>query len=210
MIGVFGGTFDPIHFGHLRPALELLHTLQLDEVRFIPCREPPHRKQPGASPQQRLQMVETAVASVDGFRVDTRELRRAGPSYMFDTLASLRSELPQERFCLLLGMDALLGFQRWHRWRDILELAHLVGALRPGWAPPRDGPLADLLLTRGAPDVDALRQRGAGLILLQPVTQLEISATALRSLIGAGGSPRFLLPDAVGELIERESIYRNH
>lgn len=208
MIGIFGGTFDPIHFGHLRPALELLQTLQLGQVRFIPCRVPPHRELPGASSEQRLRMVRAAVAGVEGFQVDERELRRPGPSFMFDTLASLRSELPDERLCLLLGMDALLGFQRWHRWREILDLAHLVGAHRPGWAPPRDGAVAELIAERGATGVETLRQRAAGSILLQPVTQLEISATVVRSLLAAGGSAKFLLPDSVCELIERESIYQ--
>lgn len=210
MIGIFGGTFDPIHFGHLRPALELMQTLQLDEVRFIPCHQPPHRDAPGASSDQRLRMVEAAVAGVAGFRVDRRELHRSGPSYMYDTLRSLRDELPGTRLCLLLGMDALLGFPGWHRWREILELAHLVGAHRPGWSPPVEGELAELLLSRGTADVSRLRQQAAGSIVLQPVTQLEISATAVRSMVAAGLSPRFLVPDAVCELMEQESIYRNH
>lgn len=210
MIGIFGGTFDPIHFGHLRPALELLQALQLQEVRFVPCRQPPHRDVPAASADQRLRMVEAAVRDVDGFRVDTRELHRSGPSYMFDTLRSLRDEAPQTDLCLLLGMDALLGLQHWHRWREILELAHVVGAHRPGWSPPQDGELAQLLRSHGADDVAALRRRRAGSILLHPVTQLEISATAIRTLLAAGRSARFLVPDAVSELIERESIYSNH
>ncbi len=209
MIGVFGGTFDPIHFGHLRPALELLQQLQLEEVRFIPCRNPPHREMPGATPAQRLQMVRVAMEGVPGFRVDTRELDRDGASYMVDTLKSLRAELPQARLCLLLGMDALLGFQRWHRWQEILELAHLVGAHRPGWAPPRQGEFATLMKSRRAVKTAELEAKAAGLILLQPVTQLEISATAIRALIAAGASARFLLPDPVRELIEREAIYHS-
>ncbi len=209
MIGVFGGTFDPIHFGHLRPALELLQQLQLDEVRFIPSRNPPHRDTPSATSKQRLQMVRVAVAGVAGFRVDTRELDRDGPSFMVDTLKSLRAEFPQTRLCLLLGMDALLGFQRWHRWQEILELAHLVGAHRPGWTPPRQGEFATLMESQRAVNTAELERKAAGLILLQPVTQLEISATAIRALVAAGASARFLLPDAVGELIEREAIYRS-
>lgn len=209
MIGIFGGTFDPIHFGHLRPALELLQALQLEEVRFVPCRQPPHRDTPGATPAQRLRMVQAAVAGVPGFRVDERELRRDGPSYMVDTLRSLRAELPRNTLCLLLGMDALLGLQRWHRWREILQLAHVVGAHRPGWSPPAEGELADLLHAHGGADAGALERQQAGLILLQPVTQLEISATAVRAMVAAGRSPRFLLPDPVYELIEQESIYRN-
>lgn len=210
MIGIFGGTFDPIHFGHLRPALEIMQALHLDEVRFIPCRNPPHRERPGASPEQRLRMVQAAVEGVPGFRVDDRELRRDGPSFMFDTLASLRGEMPDTPLCLLLGMDALLGLQRWHRWEEILSLAHVVGAHRPGWEPPRAGPLAELIRNRAVAHVEDLAGGAAGSILLQPVTQLEISATALRALFAAGASARFLLPDAVCELIEREAIYADN
>ena len=207
MIGIFGGTFDPIHYGHLRPALELAEALPLSEVRFIPARVPPHRPQPVASPEQRLAMVRAAVAEREDFRVDLRELEREGPSYMVDTLAGLRGELPDERLCLLLGMDAFLGLPGWHRWQELLDLAHVVVAHRPGWAPPAEGTLADLVAERRTTTPRNLALQSAGLILLQPVTQLEISSTAIRALIGAGRSPRFLMPDAVARWIAEQDLY---
>lgn len=207
MIGIFGGTFDPIHFGHLRPALELAQALSLAEVRFVPARVPPHRGAPVASPEQRLQMVRLALEGVEGFRVDERELRRDGPSYMVDTLASLRQELPESRLCLLVGMDAFLGLPGWHEWRRLLELAHIAVAHRPGWAPPAEGPLAELLAQRRTGEPRNLGLQPAGLVVLQPVTQLEISSTAIRAMIGEGHSPRFLMPEAVSRWIEAEGLY---
>lgn len=207
MIGIFGGTFDPIHYGHLRPALELAEALSLKEVRFIPARIPPHRAQPVAGPAQRLEMVRLAVAGVDGFRVDERELQREGPSYMVDTLASLAAELPEERLCLLLGMDAFLGLPGWHQWQRLLELAHIVVAHRPGWQPPQDGPLAALLAQRRTTAARNLALQPTGLVVLQPVTQLQISSTAIRTLIAEGRSPRFLLPEAVARWIAAEGLY---
>ena len=207
MIGVFGGTFDPIHFGHLRPAWELAETLSLSEVRFVPARIPPHRTQPVASPKQRLQMVRAALEGVAGFRVDERELGREGPSYMVDTLASLQADLPGERLCLMLGMDAFLGLPSWHQWERLPAMAHLVVAHRPGWTPPTEGPLAALVAGRRAETARDLALQTAGLVMLQPVSQLEISSTGIRALIGSGRSPRFLMPEAVVQWIAAEGLY---
>src|SRR5210317_2209069 len=124
MIGVFGGTFDPIHFGHLRSALEICESLDLKEIRFIPCRIPPHRGEPVADPMQRMAMVRAALAGQPDMILDDREIKREGPSYMVDTLESLRSEFTTEPLCLVLGMDAFLGLSSWHRWKDLLTLAH--------------------------------------------------------------------------------------
>jgi len=120
-IGVFGGTFDPIHYGHLRTAFEMLQALRFEEVRFIPCGDPPHRGETYAKATQRLQMVQVAVDGQSGFVVDERELKREGPSYSFDTLKSLRAEFPRRSLGLILGMDAFLGLPGWHRWGELLE-----------------------------------------------------------------------------------------
>ena len=141
-IGIFGGTFDPIHFGHLRPAFELSQALKLAEVRFLPAGNPPHRQATLASAEVRLAMVKAAVAGEKRFVVDDREVRRVGASYSVDTLTELRAEFPDRSLCLMLGMDAFLGLPNWHRWRDILDLAHVVVWRRPGWkasACPRPG-----------------------------------------------------------------------
>lgn len=133
MIGILGGTFDPIHFGHLRPALELLQDLPLQEVRFVPLRTAVHRTQPVATAAQRLAMVQAAVKNQPGFIADDRELRRTGNSYSYDTLASLRAELGARLpICLLTGLDAFAELPTWYRWRDIADLAHWVVMRRPG------------------------------------------------------------------------------
>ncbi|MFK8017333.1 MAG: nicotinate-nucleotide adenylyltransferase [Gammaproteobacteria bacterium] len=207
-IGVFGGTFDPIHYGHLRTGYELLRKLRLAEVRFLPCGLPPHRAQPVADAQQRLSMVQMATAGQPGFIVDDRELQRNGPSYSVDTLLDLREEYPSRSLCLIVGMDAFLGLPKWHRWRTVLELAHIVVAHRPGWIAPGDGPLGELLGDRQTGTVSDLHETRAGSIFIHAVTQLEISSSALRKLIRADGDPRFLMPDGVRDVIEKSGCYR--
>lgn len=207
-VGVFGGTFDPVHFGHLRTAFELLHTLRLAEVRLVPAGNPPHRGVPLCDARHRLDMVRAAVADQPGFVVDDREVRRQGPSYTVLTLRELREELPGRPLCLLLGMDAFLGLPQWHEWRSVLELAHVVVAPRPGWSVPGSGALGELLAARGTQRVEDLHATLAGRIHLCAVTQLEISSTDLRDLIVAGQDPRYLLPDAVRALIRDTGCYR--
>jgi nicotinate-nucleotide adenylyltransferase len=209
MIGVFGGTFDPIHFGHLRPALEVLQALGLREIRFVPLRQAVHRPQPLAAAPQRLAMVRAAVEGQPGFVVDERELGRKGASYSFETLTSLRAELGRDLpICLLTGLDAFRDFPRWHRPEEILDLAHLVVMRRPGGGEIGDPLLRRWMETRLVSEASELARSPGGLILFQQVTQLAISATAIRSLVLGGLSPRFLLPDAALGIIEREALYR--
>lgn len=209
-VGILGGTFDPVHYGHLRAALELGEALDLAEVRLLPSSVPPHRPQPQASVAQRLAMLQLAVAGERALRVDTRELERSGPSYMVDTLRSLREELGPTPVCLLLGVDAFLGLPGWYCWQELIGLAHLVVMHRPGWSlGSADAQLTALLAEHKADSASALAQSAAGRILLQPVTQLDISATALRELIAAGRSPRYLLPEAVWDYIRAQGLYRN-
>jgi nicotinate-nucleotide adenylyltransferase len=206
-IGIFGGTFDPIHYGHLRTAFELLQALRLTEVRFMPAGNPPHRESTIASADQRLAMVKAAIEGQPGFVVDDRELRREGPSYSVDTLAALRAEHPQRSLCLVVGMDAFLGLPKWYQWREILQLAHLVVAHRPGWRAPGMGPLGEMLVDRGTGRINDLHEARAGHIYIHAVTQLEISSTELRNLIGTGRDPRFLMPDGVRKVILETGCY---
>jgi len=211
MIGVYGGTFDPVHFGHLRPALELHEALGLREMRLIPCYQPPHREPPVADARARLTMLRAAVGNdTEGLLVDNREMRREGISYMADTLDSLREELGDEPLCLILGADAFAQLHTWHRWEAIIELAHLVVTHRPGWSLDATGlapPLQSLWAQRRVDAAAALTAQPAGRILLHPVTQLDISATRIRQLVAAGRSPRFLLPEAVWNLIRLQGLY---
>ena len=206
-IGIFGGTFDPVHLGHLRTALEIMEAGQLGSLRFVPCARPPHRTAPIASPQQRVDMLERAITGVEGFSVDPREIERPGHSYTVDTLASLRAELGQVALSLIIGMDAFENFHLWHRWREILDRAHLIVAHRPGASRPGKSPQSDLLSERLVGEARQLGDRAAGAILLVPVTQLDISATVLRRLVSRGQSVRYLTTEPVRRYIRQNGLY---
>ena len=208
-IGIFGGTFDPIHFGHLRTAFELLQELRLAEVRFMPAGNPPHREATVANSELRLQMVRAATQGQPGFVVDDREIRREGLSYSVDTMRTLRADFPERSLCLIVGMDAFLGLPKWHQWRDLLELVHVVVAHRPGWRAPTSGPLGELLVDRGTGRINDLHEALAGCIFIHAGTQLEISSTEFRKLVAAGRDPRFLMPDAVRAIIQQTGCYRS-
>jgi len=155
----------------------------------------------------RLRMIEAAIRGEAGFVADDRELKRAGVSYTIDTLQSFRAELPGRSLCLLLGMDAFLGLPEWYRWQELTTLAHIVVAHRPGWEAPTDGPLGELLRERRASGAEQLTASLAGLVHVQPVTQLEISSTDLRDSLRAGRDPKFLLPDRVRRIIVETECY---
>lgn len=206
-IGIFGGTFDPIHYGHLRTALELKETLALEQVRFVPCATPPHRATPMTDGGVRLKLVKAAIRGEAGFVADERELEREGPSYTVDTLESFRADYPKRSLCLLLGMDAFLNLPSWHRWQELLRLAHIVVAHRPGWRVPDVGTLGELLRDRRTAAAAELRASPAGRVHVQPVTQLEIASTDLRAAIRAGLDPKFLMPDRVRKIILETECY---
>jgi nicotinate-nucleotide adenylyltransferase len=195
MIGILGGTFDPVHYGHLRPALEVMESLGLDQMRFIPNSIPPHREQPWLDSQQRLQLLQLAIGDQPGFELDQRELERTGHSYMVDTLASLQDDFPGTPLCLVLGMDAFMGLKDWHQWQRIPGLCHLVVTTRPG-AVLEQAFLQDIPaeLVNSA---DELGLKAHGRILLKSVTQLDISASQIRQALKQGRSARYLMPDAV-------------
>lgn len=212
-VGILGGTFDPVHFGHLRLAQELAHTLKLAQVRFVPSGTPPHRATPAATTAQRIAMARLAVAANALFAVDERETRRTGPAYTFDTLTELRAELAAtSSLVLLLGADAFLEFATWHRWHELFGLAHIAVAHRPGfpverWRDSMPQPLAREYAARLMQQPLAVHLAPAGGIVVMPITALDISATAIRELMRTGGSPRYLLPDPVLDYIQAQNLY---
>jgi len=208
MIGIFGGTFDPIHFGHLRVALDVREALDLDQIRFVPLKVAVHRQQPATSPEVRLAMVRAAVAGQPCFAADNRELARDGPSYTLHTLESLRQERGDESLCLLLGADAFDGFLSWHRPMGILRLSHLVVMRRPGADLPDESRLRALIDEHQCTSPSELRVAPGGRILFLPVTQLDISATDIRRRIVQGRSPRYLLPPGVEKIILDQGLYQ--
>lgn len=207
-VAVFGGSFDPVHFGHLRAALEVLEALDLRELRFVPSGRPPHRDPPVAPADVRLRMLRAAVGTQPGFIVDDRECRRDTPSWTVDTLTELRHELPDAPLLMVVGADAFLGLPRWHRAEEIPRLAHVVVVHRPGWMLPEEGDAAEFLSRRRVADGDELLQSPGGRAWVLEITPLEIASSAIRGRVAAGGDPRFLVPDDVRTIIHESQCYR--
>lgn len=206
-LGIFGGTFDPIHIGHLRLALELKQQFQLDEMHLLPCYLPPHRPQPGATAQQRVAMLQLVLQDCAELQLDTRELQRDKPSYTVDTLRELRAQWgSQVSLVLCMGMDSFIGLERWHEWQELLRLAHILVVERPGYTLPEVGAVAQLR-QRHAADAQALRSAAAGALVMAAPRLLDISATDIRAQLRAGVSPQFLLPEAVLHYIRTQQLY---
>ncbi len=212
-IGILGGTFDPIHYGHLRLAQEVGAAIKLDHVRFIPSGTPPHRTAPAAAVEHRLAMTRLALEGNALFSVDDRETRRSGPGYMTVTLTDLRRELgPTQSIALLLGADAFLELATWYHWQELFTLAHIVVAHRPGfpvdtWQTRMPQPLAREYAGRLMHQPLAVHLAPAGGIAVIPFTALDISATRIREMVAAGASPRYLLPDSVLDYIQSHTLY---
>ena len=211
-LGLFGGTFDPVHFGHLRLATELAEAFHLERVIFIPAGLPYHRgRSAHATAEQRLTMLKLATARDARFDVDDRELKREGATYTYDTLAEIRRERgPEAPLVFLTGSDAFAGIDSWHRWTELFDLAHFAVAIRandeqwfskgPGAIPREAWPRITLNLREllGAP---------AGRIMTFSMTPLAISSTTLRTLVAEGASIRYLTPDPVVEYVRSHHLY---
>jgi nicotinate-nucleotide adenylyltransferase len=211
-IGIFGGTFDPIHFGHLRLAEEMAVQFKLEQVRFIPAGKPWQRSVPRATGEQRLAMVQAAIAGNAKFVVDAREVKRDKASYTVDTLMELREEFGKNvPMALALGMDAFMQLPTWHHWQDLFGLAHIAVATRPGSALVPEQLSDDLrseYQKRYSPNSTLLLASPAGHIFSLTMTPLDISATRIRAGLAAGRSARYLIPDTVVQYIEQHNLYR--
>jgi nicotinate-nucleotide adenylyltransferase len=207
-VGVFGGTFNPVHYGHLRSALELVERLGLDQLRLMPCSEPPHRTVPCCPAEHRAAMVELAVAGEPALLCDRRELERPGASYTITSLEEMRQELGDDcSLCLVMGGDALAHVDTWHRWRELLDLAHIVAIARPGWDLPVEGEVASWLHAHQLAERDDLRRQGRGGVLLETLRPLAISSTEIREMLAAGRSARYLVPEPVLDYIHAHGLY---
>ncbi|MEJ4043126.1 nicotinate-nucleotide adenylyltransferase [Erwinia sp. SLM-02] len=208
---LYGGTFDPIHYGHLKPVEALAARVGLQNVTLLPNNVPPHRPQPEASPAQRIEMVRLAIAGNPLFSLDLREMRRDTPSFTVDTLDELRQERgPDQPLAFIIGQDSLLSLHKWHRWQDLLSLCHLLVLRRPGYSQTMDTPEQQHWLEQHLTDrPEELHQKPAGHILLADTPLVSISATEIRERLHQGRSDADLLPSSVSEFIMREGLYRN-
>lgn len=209
-IGMLGGTFDPVHLGHLRSAVELHEALALDRLHMIPAPQPPLRGRPQVAAEERLALLEAGIGDTPGLYADDRELSRTGPSYSADTLAELRDEYgASARLVMALGEDAFSRLADWHAPERLFELAHIVVMARPGHALKPSARLEELIGHREVADAQALmRSPRGGLLRLTLPSRMAISATAIRHRLQQGQSVRYLLPAAVERAAVARRLYR--
>lgn len=208
-IGILGGTFDPVHFGHLRLALEVRQHLGLDEVRLTPLSKPPHRDAPVASTEQRMRMLQLAIQDTDGLAIDDCELVRTGTTYTIDTVRLLRDRHPQQPLCLIIGVDQFQKLDTWHEWASLTDYVHIIVVDRPGLEAGVVQPALSKFYNRHmVTDTAAIINTYSGMILKINAPVLEISSTRIRSLVRNGNSIKYLLPDAVISYIEEQNLYQ--
>ena len=206
-IAIFGGTFNPVHHGHLRAAIEIKESLDLAAVHMIPLFAPPHRDPPSVSADLRLAMLEAATQDEDDLIADDREICRGGISYTVETLAEFREEMGSTPLCMIVGTDAFKHLHTWRDWEELIELAHIVVVHRPGLDMPKDVPANKLLQKVETEEVRDLHDSPAGCFMSISIPMLEISSTQIRSILQNGRNPKYLLPESVLNIIRREKIY---
>lgn len=208
-VAIMGGTFDPIHNGHLRTAVEVLDRYQYSELRLIPCFQPVHKGQPSVSPQQRLEMAKLAISGDSRLRMDSREMDREGPSYSVDTLRDIRSEIgPNESLIMVLGMDSFLSLPTWQNWQELIQYSHLLVVSRPGWEPDLISELSAFCENYRAASSHELQCAPSGRVWFETLTPLGISSSMIRALARKNESIAYLLPEPVQKYIEQHQLYR--
>jgi len=204
LVGINGGTFDPIHFGHLRAALEVQYKLGLEAVRFIPCYQPVHKNRATVSAEQRCQMVELAIQGQTSFSLDRIEIERGGPSYMVDTLATFKQQQPDVALVVMMGTDAFSKFHTWHNWQQILTLANIAVMHRPGDGLPLDCESGQILKEHQVTEFTQPSEQ----IMDVLITQLDLSSTAVRSHLRNNMPVDYLLPPQVIDYIKMHHLYQ--
>lgn len=209
LIGILGGTFDPVHRGHLQLAQDAMRALGLDALRCIPAGQPPHREQPVAPPADRLAMAQLAMRAAPGCAVDDAEISQSGPSWTIRTLERLRTELPDSALVLIVGADAFLGLSSWHRWEELLHFAHIAVANRPGHSLDEQAmpPALATIWRQHQADEGGLREEVAGRVVSFTITPCPVSATAIRQALRQGRPISDQVPPAVEDYIHQHHLY---
>lgn len=206
MIGLFGGTFDPIHYGHLRTVLEVQQAHQLEVVHFMPLNIAVHRQQPSTANTLRWKMLTESIQNIRPFIADDRELKKDQPSYTVETLQSLKADIKQKTIVLIMGSDAFNQFETWKDPHKILELAHIVVMRRPDHVVK----IADFCKHQESINKAELKHQSAGLIYIQTVRALDISSTDIRQLIANQQKADFLLPPCCLDIIKKNNLYQKN
>jgi len=209
MIGIFGGSFDPIHFGHIKLVLALLEHYEFESIRLIPCQLSPHKEKNFASAKHRFAMLKLVVDSEDKLIADDRELKRPGSSYSVDTLQELREEFgANQTLVMILGTDAFANFCDWHKYAEILSLCHIMLLPRPSYELPKEGCEKELFDACHSKDIETIRQTSNGNIYLSEEEEYDVSSTKIRQIIASGQQPRYLLPGNIWNYIRRNELYK--
>lgn len=207
-IGFLGGSFDPIHNGHLLPAIEVAQALNLKQLFLMPNHIAPHKAGSHCNAEQRCEMVRLAISDKKQLHIDTRELNRHSASYTIDTLKEIRAQHATTPICFMMGMDSLINFSSWYQWQDILNYCHLIICARPGWEGEFNDTIQALLKAHKTTEMTDLHQLLAGKIYFQPIIQFDISSTQIRHNIKHNVSVENLLPDTVYHYIKRHQLYK--
>jgi len=213
LVGIFGGTFDPIHYGHLRVAEEIVETVGLQKMYFVPAGMPRLRYSPVASSQHRVEIVRLAIQKNPDFVLDEREIYRDGVSYSIDTVREFKQEFGEEvRLCFILGADAFIKLPEWNNWKELFNLCHFIVSTRPGYSLTLIKELLSKELReecsqRWVSNTESLRKDTSGLIFIASTTMLDISATSIRAHIAAGRSVRHLVPSVTVNYISKNKLY---
>lgn len=207
-IAIYGGTFDPVHNGHTKAALALEKIFSFDEIRFLPCKQPVLKNAANASSQHRLAMLKLALTGFPKAIIDDREIKRTGPSYMVDTLASMHTECPKASLSLVIGMDAFNDLPQWHLWEALFDFAHIIVINRPNVLLNPNPNLEKIITLRQTTTIDALKAKPCGLLYFQQLAETPISSTVIRQRMQQGKSVASMLDIHVLDYIQTQKIYR--